>query len=99
MTWHCQGLYDVTKGMGQWIAYCAATDPAGDQIVFNNASDGKFSAEAKSYTGSGTVTTGTGKYAGITGSWTGVFHGQEFKSAAEGTFTEYVELKGSYKLP
>ena len=29
----------------------------------------------------------------------GIFHGPELRSAADGTFTDYGEMKGSYKLP
>jgi hypothetical protein len=98
-TWHCSLLYDVANGMAQWNGYCVTTSSTGDQIVTTGASDGKYAADAKSYSGSGTFTMGTGKYAGISGGWTGVFHGPEFRTPAEGTFTEYAEMKGSYKLP
>ena len=97
MTWHCSGLYDVTKGMALWNAFCAGTDPAGDQIVFN--SDGKWPADAKSYSVTNTFTTGIGKYTGISGAFTILAHGPELRTPAEGTFTDYGEIKGSYKLP
>jgi hypothetical protein len=98
-TWHCSGLYPVANGMAQWNGYCAVTSPSGDQIVTSTVSDAKFPADAKSYSLSGTFITGTGKYAGISGGWTGVFHGPDFRTPAEGTYTEYGEMKGSYKLP
>jgi hypothetical protein len=44
------------------------------------------------------LTTGTGKYAGVNGSFTLVHH-QEFRTAAEGTFAQYIAMQGSYKLP
>ena len=48
---------------------------------------------------SGTITTGTGKYAGISGGWTFVVHGPEFRTAAEGTYVTYGPLQGGYRLP
>lgn len=59
-TWHCFGLYDAMNSMAQVHGYCEVTDPAGDQLVGNVASDGKFAADAKSFNVSGTLTTGTG---------------------------------------
>jgi len=75
------------------------TDPAGDQIVGNIATDGKFAADAKTFSVSGTITTGTGRYTGISGGWNFVQHGPDFRTAAEGTYTTYGPLEGSYKLP
>jgi len=98
-TSHCFGLYDVMNGRAHWQGYCVMTDPAGDQIAANVASDGKYLADAKSYKGTGTFTTGTGKYAGISGSWTFEGHSPEFRTAAEGTYVQYGSLQGSYKLP
>jgi hypothetical protein len=43
--------------------------------------------------------TGTGKYAGISGGFSYVIHGNEFRSAAEGTYVNYGTNQGSYKLP
>src|SRR5271165_1744962 len=40
MTWHCFGLNDTANGMRQYNGYCIMTDPAGDQIVGDIASDG-----------------------------------------------------------
>jgi hypothetical protein len=98
-TWHCFGLYDVMNGRAQWQGRCVATDPAGDQVVSNVASDGKYLADAKSYNGTGTFTTGTGKYAGISGGWTFVGHSPEFRTAApESTYVQYGSLQGSYKI-
>jgi hypothetical protein len=97
MTWHCWGIADTANRMNQYQGYCVATDPAGDQIVADVASDGKFPADAKSFKGTGKLTTGTGKYAGVNGSFTLVHH-QEFRTA-EGTFAQYIAMQGSYKLP
>ena len=98
-TWHCFGLYDVASGMAQWQGYCVATDPAGDQVVSNVASDGKYAADAKSFNGTGTFTTGTGKYAGISGGWTMVGHVPEFRTAVpESTYVQYGPIQGGYKI-
>jgi hypothetical protein len=98
-TWHCFGLYDVASGMAQRQGYCVATDPAGDQVVSNVASNGKYAADAKSFNGTGTFTTGTGKYAGVSGGWTMVGHVPEFRTAVpESTYVQYGPLQGSYKI-
>jgi hypothetical protein len=97
MTWHCWGLVDTAKGMTQVRGYCVGTDPAGDQIVGDVASDRP--ADAKSHKTAGKLTTGTGKYAGISGDLTFVCHGPEFRTAVEGTYVEYCPAQGSYKLP
>jgi hypothetical protein len=99
LTWHDFGLSDTTNGMQQFRGYSAGTDPNGDQIVADYASDGKFPADAKSYSGKFTFTTGTGKYAGISGGGTFTCHSPDFRTAAEGTYAQYCTDSGSYKLP
>ena len=54
-----------------------------------------YVADAKSFHESGTFTTGTGKYAGISGSWTFVGHGPQFRTATEGTYVPYGPIQGS----
>ncbi len=98
-TWHCWGLADFTNGMGQAHGYCVGTDPAGDQLVLNFGPDEKHAPDQKSWSGSLTYTTGTGKYAGISGGETYVIHANEFRPAVEGTFLNYATCQGSYKLP
>jgi hypothetical protein len=85
--------------MFQCRGYCVATDPAGDQIVADVASDGKFRADAKSYEGRGRLATGTGKYAGVGDDYTAVFHLPEFRTAAVGTCARYGAPQGGYNLP
>jgi hypothetical protein len=99
MTWHCFGWANIASGLAQYNGYCVITDPAGDQIVADIASDGKYAMDAKNYNGTATFTTGTGKYAGISGGYTIVLHGPEFRTAAEGTYVVYGPVKGSYKVP
>jgi hypothetical protein len=98
-TWHCWGLADYTNGVGQTHGYCVATDPAGDQVVVNFGPDEKHTPDQKSWSGSLTYTTGTGKYVGISGGATYMIHSNEFRPAAEGTFVNYATFQGSYKLP
>jgi hypothetical protein len=99
ITWHCFGSTDITNGMSQATGNCVGTDPAGDQIVLDVATDGKSPADAKSISVLGKLTTGTGKYAGISGNFKFVGHGPEFRTAAEGTSVQYGTTQGSYKLP
>jgi hypothetical protein len=100
LTWHCWGLYDAVKGFAQSNGYCVGTDPDGDQIAGNAASDGRYAADAKSSKSLVTFTTGTGKYTGISGGITTADHTNEFRPAAEGTYLQYASpFQGSYKLP
>jgi hypothetical protein len=99
MTWHCFGLIDILSGMEQFHGYCVGFDPDGDQLVWDIASGGKFPADAKQIKGNVTITTGTGKYAGISGGGTFTCHGPEFRTAAEGTYASYCLQEGRYKLP
>lgn len=97
MTWHCWGVGDGKISIVQDRGYCVLTDPAGDQIATDTASDGKVDL-SKPYGVTNAIMMGTGKYAGITGSWTFVVHTSEFKMP-EGSYVQYSLLKGSYKLP
>jgi hypothetical protein len=92
-------LVDITNGMTQYRGYCVGTDPAGDQLVGDDASDGKYPEDAKSPRGMLTFTTGTGKYAGISGSQKYICHFPDFRAATAGTMLQYCTLKGNYKLP
>jgi hypothetical protein len=97
--WHCFGLNDIASGLEQWHGYCVLTDPAGDQIMANVASE-KHALDAKSFGASGTFTAGTGKYVGIGGDLSFLCQNNtEFRTAAAGTYIFYADLKASYKLP
>lgn len=93
-TWHCWGMGDGMKTIGVFRGYCVGTDPKGDQIALEYVTDGKIDF-SKTYTATNTLTAGTGKYAGISGGWSGTCHSSEFK-APEGRFAQL--NKGSYKL-
>jgi len=98
LSWHCWGLSETQNGINQGNGYCVATDPDGDQIGGTTVAE-KYASNAKTFRGLATFTAGTGKYAGISGSFTYVCHGNEFKAAAEGTYLAHCDGQGSYKLP
>jgi hypothetical protein len=75
------------------------TDPAGDQYMTDIQSDGTYDVNAESHPAKGTIVSGTGKYAGITGSFTHINHQGGYKTSAERTYVNRVNLTGSYKLP
>jgi hypothetical protein len=96
VTWRCWGMGDHTKGVGQDHGSCVATDPSGDQLVDDwKSEDYTFGQKMLKITDK--FTTGTGKYAGITGGGTSTidtgFH------APPGTFAIHGEMQGTYKLP
>ncbi len=93
--------YNIANGMEQDQGYCVGTDPAGDQVVVEPAGE-KRPTSAKSFGETGTITAGTGKYTGISGGYTAVNHGPEFRTdrtGIEGTFVQYSEFQAKYKLP
>jgi hypothetical protein len=97
VTWHCWGLGDRANGVVQSHGYCIATDVSGDQLVLDYDS-GKRTPDQKSWKGSGKFTSGTGKFAGISGDLTFVTHGADFRSGADGTYFTYNTFEGHYKL-
>ena len=86
MTAHCFGTNDRMDDMRETSCNCVHTDPDGDQIVTDNRSNGKFPKDAKDLEGIAVMTTGTGKYAGISGSEKYTCHGSVFKAPTEETF-------------
>jgi hypothetical protein len=98
LTQHCWGIGDFTNGVGATHGYCVATDPEGDQLVVNFV-DEKHPIDQKSFKVSGTLTSGTGKFAGISGEHRLEVHPGEFRPATEGTFFNYGTMQGSYRLP
>jgi hypothetical protein len=97
-TWHCWGLGDYTNGKGTDHGYCVGTDPEGDQVVASFGPD-EHALDQKSWSGTGTFTMGTGKYKGISGGWTNVNRGNEFRPTTEGTYFASGTFQGNYKLP
>jgi hypothetical protein len=99
MTWHCWGLVDIVNGTSQAHGRCVGTDPAGDQLALDFGPDEKHTPDQKSWSGSGTLTTGTGKFAGVSGGYSYVTHGRDFRPGAAGAYIGYKTFEGHYKLP
>jgi hypothetical protein len=97
VTFHCWGVGDIARGTTHIQGNCVGTDPAGDHVVIDLS--GEWPADAKTTRITNKLTSGTGKYAGISGIGTFVNHGSEFRTAAEGTYVAYGVTQGSYKLP
>ena len=96
--WNCFGLGDYTRGVGQDHGYCVGNDPDGDKLVMNWV-DEKHTLGQKAFSGSFTWTTGTGKFAGISGGGSYVEHGNEFLAPGEGSYMTYWPVQGNYELP
>jgi hypothetical protein len=94
---HCWGLGDYTKGVGQVHGYCVFTDPAGDNFVSSWASE-TWSLSQETFKLPFTLSSGTGKFAGITGTGTYTDSGNMFKPLP-GTYYVYGTTEGTYKLP
>lgn len=98
-TVHCWGLEDYTNGSGQGRGYCVGVDPAGDQFAVNLGPDEKHAPNQRSWKGSAILTTGTGKFRGLSGGLEYMVHSNEFWPMAENTYVNYVTFQGNYKLP
>jgi hypothetical protein len=97
MTLHCWGTTEAANGTRTQNGYCVGTDPSGDQIASKFA--GEKTAEDKAMKGTSTFTSGTGKFAGVSGTLHYVPHAPEFRAPTEGTYVNYVTFEGNYKLP
>ena len=97
--WHCLGTEDITGGMAEWSAYCLGADLSGDQAALDAARDERHPVEAKSYKYSGKCTTGTGKYAGISGPYNGECQENAFRPPVEGAALFSCTARGDHKLP
>jgi hypothetical protein len=98
LTWHLWGLLDCTNGMCEVHGYGVATDPVGDQFVQSFISE-KYSLGQKAIKGSITLSGGTGKFAGITGTGTFISDAFSFRPTEKGTFFDHGNRQYSYKLP
>jgi hypothetical protein len=99
MTWHCWGTTEYSNGIGQGRGYCVGMDPDGDRVSITTGPDEKHASSQRSWTSPMTLTGGTGKFAGLSGSGTYINHANEFRTATPGTFVNYVAVQGNYKLP
>jgi hypothetical protein len=98
-TWHGFGSDDITSDTERTHGFYVSTDPDGDKIVAN-MNDITGAVGAKSFSGTATLTTGTGKYVGISGSYTyECISPSEFRTASEGTMVLSCTNQGSYKIP
>ncbi|MGD0108001.1 MAG: hypothetical protein ABSC06_28800 [Rhodopila sp.] len=97
LTLHCWGIGEVANGITANHGYCVGTDPSGDQIASKFA--GEKAAQDKAMKGTTTFTSGTGKFAGVSGTLHYVVHAPEFRAPSEGTYVNYVTFEGNYKVP
>jgi hypothetical protein len=100
VTFHCWGVGDTARGTTRIQGYCVGTDSDGDHVAIDLS--GEWPADAKTLRITNKLTSGTGKYTGISGVGTFVNHGPEFRTAAEGaegTYVAYGTTQSSYKLP
>jgi hypothetical protein len=95
---HCWGTGEGINGVTTSRGYCVGIDPVGDQLALTFA-DEKHTANDTSWKGSATCISGTGKFAGISGTTSYVNHAREFRPLTEGTYVGYATLEGNYKLP
>jgi hypothetical protein len=95
-TWHCWGMGDFAKGMGEHQGYCISTDTDGDKVLFRIAGE-KHAIDQKSWKSINDCIEGTGKYEGVSCSVTAKISANEFPSAPEG-YVQYATFEGKYKL-
>jgi hypothetical protein len=88
---------DIARGTTHIQGNCVGTDPAGDYIVIDLS--GEWPANATTFRITNKLTSGTGKYAGISGIGTFVNHGPEFRTAAEGTHRQHRCYTGQLQAP
>jgi hypothetical protein len=98
VTWHCWGTHDFIKGVGQAEGYCIGTDPGGDQIVATLRVD-RHTPDDKTRHGSFTYTSGTGKFAGVSGDAKLTFPSEDLRTGADGTYAVIATMEGKYTLP
>jgi hypothetical protein len=95
VSWHGSGQDNITSGISHVRGYFVGTDSDGDNIVVDLPE--VTHPAGKAFNGTLLLTSGTGKYAGISGSFKSVCD-NGFRTA-EGTFAESCANEGSYKLP
>jgi hypothetical protein len=94
---HCWGIGETANGTAANQGYCVGTDPSGDTLA--SKFSGEKSSQDKAMTGTSTLTSGTGKFAGVTGTSQYVVHAPEFHAPTAGTYVNHVTFEGNYKLP
>jgi len=96
MSYTCAGVQLWDKGVGSSIGYCFTLDSDGDKTMWE--------AEAVNIKSGPGLRTGTWKYIGGTGKYTGIEGGGEYtghrlRPVEDGTYQSFFEIKGNYKLP
>jgi hypothetical protein len=99
MTWRCWGIGEFVNGKGRSHGYCLGQDPSGDQLAEDWTETEDHALDAKPLKGTIKLTSGTGKFAGITGSGTYEDYGNAWKPITEGTYMVYAPYEISYTLP
>jgi hypothetical protein len=70
LTWRCWGIGEFVSGKGRSHGYCLVQDPSGDQFAGDWTETEDHALDAKPLRGAMKLTSGTGKFAGISGSGT-----------------------------
>jgi hypothetical protein len=89
MAWNCPAVSDIKKGVSNNKGLCDLTDKDGDKINGTWSNEGPMNVEI---VGRFDITSGTGKYAGITGGW-------DIRCSSITSAQVYCHQKYSYKLP
>jgi hypothetical protein len=100
--WRCIGTFGVFAEKGRLTGMCVSTDLGGDQVIAQFATTDPVPISDKERHGTCELIGGTGKYAGITGSFSFIVHPQEFPFpalAAPNHYTAHNTYEGTYKLP
>jgi hypothetical protein len=88
--WNCPAITDINNNVMQTKGSCTLTDTAGDKVYGDWTGKGPVGGE---FAGDLTISGGTGKYAGIQGSW-------DFHCGGIGTDNQlYCRQKYNYKMP
>jgi hypothetical protein len=100
VAWHCIGVQDGLNGKANSSGRCVGTDQSSDQLMlrFNSADE---QMPDKNRLVNVVLLGGTGKYLGITGGWTLIVHGGDFKAATGDNvyMITGTDFTGDWKLP
>lgn len=97
MSVHCVGFHYYEKNIAKKsIGYIVFTDPDGDKVL-TDFTDIEYPRTAKVKKGTMELLGGTGKFAGIEGTWEYTRYG--VRPAVKGTYQGVSKQKGSWKIP